>query len=135
MAISLEKKNEVLVLRNSNKKKVSLPQTVQAYSQVKVKRETGGAKDQRSKQGTLYSHTCSKGAILVPQECPKETRVPPSPSALYVPVTLEQKRGGPGVGEARLTHRPYDCRLTVPTLAVRTGACNNAFSSLNTKGN
>lgn len=135
MAISLEKKNEVLVLRNSNKKKVSLPQTVQAYSQVKVKRETGGAKDQRSKQGTLYSHTCSKGAILVPQECPKETRVPPSPSALYVHVILEQKRGGPGVGEARLTHRSYDCHLTVPTLGIRTGACNNAFSSLNTKGN
>lgn len=41
MAITLEKKDEVLVLRNSNKKKkkkkVSLPQTVQAYSQVKVK--------------------------------------------------------------------------------------------------
>lgn len=37
MTIALEKKDAVLVLRNSNKKKVTLPQTVQAYSQVKIK--------------------------------------------------------------------------------------------------
>lgn len=45
MAIILEKKDEVLVLR---KKKVRLPQTAQARSQVKIKWETGGAKDQQA---------------------------------------------------------------------------------------
>lgn len=117
MSITLEKKDEVLVLRNSNKKKVSLPQTVQAYSQVKVKRETGGAKDQHSKQGTLYSHTCSKGAILVPQECPKETRVPPSPSALCCPRDPRAEEGRPRCGQGvahtkilRLSFdRPHPC--------------------------
>lgn len=130
MPITLEKKDEVLVLRK--KSKPSSNSTRPLPSQRKVRNWRCQRPAQQAR--TLCSHSQAKATSWSPGMLKGDESHPHSVLG-YCPRDPRAEERRPrceqGVVHTKILRLSFDC----PHPVIKTRACKNAFSSLNTKGN